>query len=692
MSGVDTNPGADGFDDLIEDAVPAPTDEFDDLTEDSDVAKLLAFNPVIQAGATGYLGMPVDVINGMSLPLAPSQTASVSYPDGYEPLIVDGLALPRVASERVRAMSKEERAGFDQFRWQCRTDPIFLANNLMGMQLQENPHRAFFNLLPPINPSVPFAFLSETVKKYMILWPRSVGKTSCIRVWMAAVLLAYPQIRIGFVASSKPLGKLQNASLKEYFETPSERMKFYFPEYCLHSVFNKKLNGGTWEDRPMDLGTTEYFSLPCYTAKTVEQSFTVLSADSKFSGLHFDLQVIDDLVNNDNFRNAGALENCYQTYLQASPLLVARGTQVITGTRYDAEDTYGRIIASATELAKGNIRMWKFSIENCYSKGPCQTCGHFEIFHDKEKNPVEAPCTHSTCHCQKFIGDGARYVLFPEIIKPDGEPFGHTLEYLDSERAFWGDKFFFLQYMNQPLNTADKIFTQPLINSCTIFAQTDLPPRDIRETFICGDLAYSEGDRSDRDRSVLYAFQATLGRIWVWHCKAGRWSEHDRLNHILELIRAVKPKAIFFEKSLGWQTLAARLLENAPKYNLAFLPIIWTDVSNVRRAKALRTEQIEVAMKNDRLRLFAGMEGFDDLVRELLSFPGGKHDDYRDALSQCIAADTGVMAQSIPTPRTAMDDIRGWIGMDQKNVESGYGDAGAGSGISCGGGSDNSWK
>jgi hypothetical protein len=613
---------------------------------------------------------------------APPQAASVSYPDGFIPLIVDGIALPRCASERVRAMSATERAAWDQFRYQSRTDPIFLANNLMGMQLQENPHRAFFNLLPQINPSVPLAFLSETVKKYMILWPRSVGKTSCIRVWMAAILLAYPQVRIGFVASSKPLGKLQNASLKEYFESPSERMKHYFPEYCLHSVYNKKTS--QWEDKTLDLGTTEYFSLPCYTAKTVEHSFTVLSADSKFSGLHFDLQVLDDLVNNDNFRNSGALENCYQTYLQASPLLVSRGTQVITGTRYDAEDTYGRIIASATELAKGNIRMWKFSIENCYSKGPCQNCGHYEIFHDKEKNPVEAPCTHSTCHCQKFIGDGKRYVLFPEVIKADGEPFGHTLEYLDHERAFWGDKFFFLQYMNQPLNTTDKIFTQPLINSCTIFAQTDLPPRNIAETFICGDLAYSEGDRSDRDRSVLYVFQATLGRIWVWHCKAGRWSEHDRLNNILELIREVRPKAIFFEKSLGWQTLAARLMENAPKYGLtSALPIIWTDVSNAKGAKSLRIEQVEVAMKNDRIRLFAGMEGFDELVRELLSFGNSRHDDYMDALSQCVAANTGVMTQKIPSERTAMDDIRRWMFESSKEPEGDSGSFG-GSDSPCG--------
>jgi phage terminase large subunit-like protein len=640
---------------------------------------LLAGVSAIQAGTSGELGIPVDAVNGLPLPLAPSLNEVFTYPDGYQPLVVEGIALPRCASERVRAMSATERGEWDHFRYQCRTDPIFLANNLMGMSLQENPHRAFFNLLPQINPSVPLAFLSETVKKYMILWPRSVGKTSCIRVWMCAILLAYPQARIGFVASSKPLGKLQNASLKEYFENPSGAMQRYFPEYCLHSVYNKKTS--QWEDRPQDLGTTEYFSLPCYTAKTVEHSFTVISADSKFSGLHFDVEVLDDLVNNDNFRNAGALENCFQTYLQASPLLVARGTQVICGTRYDGEDTYGRIIASATELAKGNIKMWKFSIENCYSRGPCQNCGHYEIFHDKEKNPVEAPCTHSTCHCQKFTGDGGRYVLFPEVIKADGEPFGHTLEYLDNERAFWGDKFFYLQYMNQPLNTADKIFTQPLINGCTIFAQTDLPPRNLLETFICGDLAYSEGDRSDRDESVLYVFQATAGRIWVWHCKAGRWSEHDRLNNILELIAKVRPKAIFFEKTLNWQTLNARLLENAPKYNLAYLPIFWTDVSNARGAKAMRIEQIEVAMKNDRVRLFAGMEGFDALVRQLLSFPTSRHDDYMDALSQCLAAPTGIMVQPLPTTRTAMDDIRRWMGMDQEKVEDSYPDNGGGNGI-----------
>lgn len=92
-------------------------------------------------------------------------------------------------------------------------------------------------------------------------------------------------------------------------------------------------------------------------------------------------------------------------------------------------------------------------------------------------------------------------------------------------------------------------------------------------------------------------------------------------------------------------------------------------MSNAKGAKSLRIEQVEVAMKNDRIRLSAGMEGFDELVRELLSFGNSRHDDYMDALSQCVAANTGVMTQKIPSERTAMDDIRRWMFESSKEPE-----------------------
>jgi hypothetical protein len=608
--------------------------------------------------------------------------SSAIYPDGYQPLIVDGIALPRCASERVGNMSADERAEWEKQRFRARTDLIWTANNLMGMDLQENPHGAFLGIFPKIQPDIPFTSLSETVKKFLCLWPRGLGKSSSVRVYMFACLITYPMLRIGFMSGSKMLGKLQLAALKEYFEHPSTLFKSLFPEYCLHSVLNKKTN--TWEDKPMELGTTEYFTLPCNTSKaSVEPSFSILSSEMRFSGLHVDLLLIDDLVNNDNYRSSVALEKCYDEYVQVSPLLSPRGVVILTGTRYAGADTYGKIMENAVELEKGNIHIWKFSIRNCYSQGPCQNCGHYEIFHDADRNPAEAPCTHSTCHCQKFVGDGSRYVLFPEVTTRRGDPFGHTLEFLDRERATFGDKFFNLQYMNAPLNTTDNIFTQDLIGKSTVFNLSDFPARNSLETFICGDLAYSEGSRSDRDNSVLYVFQVTAGRVWVWKCLFGRWSEHERLTNILKLIGAVRPRSVFFEKTLGWASLDMNLKTHGPSFGVFNIPLFWTDVSNVKNAKALRIEQIEIAMKQDRLRLFAGMEGFEILVKELESFPNAKHDDFPDALAQSIAAPTGLMSQSLPTPETSLIQIRRWMGMDQKNVEENYPDSGMGSGFAC---------
>jgi hypothetical protein len=604
------------------------------------------------------------------------------YADGYQPWVEDGIPLPRVASERVKKFSPEELAAWRAARYKARTDSIWTANNIMGMDLVDNPHAAFLGIFPKIDPSLPFTSLSETVKKYLCLWPRGLGKSSSVRVYMFGLLITYPQIRIGFMSGSKMLGKLQLAALKEHFEHPVALMKNLFPEFCLKSVWNKKKN--EWEDKPYELGTTEYFTLPCNTSKSsIEASFTILSSEMRFSGLHVDLLLIDDLVNNDNYRSATALEKCYDEYVQVSPLLSPRGVVILAGTRYAGGDTYGKIMENAVELEKGNIHIWKFSIRDCFSKGPCQNCGHHEVFHDAGVNVAEAPCTHGDCHCQKFVGDGGKYCLFPEITKRNGDPFGHTLEFLERERMTFGDKFFNLQYMNAPLNTTDNIFGQELIGKSTLFDLKAFPERNALETYVCGDLAYSEGDRSDRDNSVLYIFQVTGGRVWVWHCLFGKWSEHERLTKILTLINQVRPHGVFLEKTLGWASLDMNLKTHGPTFGVFHIPLFWTEVSNVKNAKALRIEQIEIAMKQDRVRLFAGMPGYDQLVKELESFPNAKHDDFPDALAQAIAAPTGVWQQTVPTPRTALDDIHRWI-FDKPTDEGGDSGNFGGSNGPCG--------
>jgi hypothetical protein len=142
----------------------------------------------------------------------------------------------------------------------------------------------------------------------------------------------------------------------------------------------------------------------------------------------------------------------------------------------------------------------------------------------------------------------------------------------------------------------------------------------------------------------------------------------------------------FFEQAPGWKTLKARLEDWAPKYGLYDLHITWTDTTNVRSAKSLRIEQIEVAMQRDKVRLFAGMPGYDKLVKQLLSFPKGSHDDFTDGLAQCLIADTGFWAQSTPQPRTAISEIRRHFGFDNPQVPD-DGDSSFNMG-----GTDQSWK
>jgi len=58
--------------------------------------------------------------------------------ENFEPLIIDDIPFPRVASQRIRAMSVEARAEWDAARFKCKTDQLYLSD-VLGLDLVENP-------------------------------------------------------------------------------------------------------------------------------------------------------------------------------------------------------------------------------------------------------------------------------------------------------------------------------------------------------------------------------------------------------------------------------------------------------------------------------------------------------------------------------------------------------------------------
>ena len=419
-----------------------------------------------------------------------------------EPLTLDGVVFPRDASARIRTMSKEQRFVWEVERLKCRTNPLFLSD-VLGLDLQENPHRALFAQLLRLRGSqFPLANL-DAVHKKMVLWPRGTAKTSSIRVLITQVILNYPNIRICFLTGGDQLAKRQLAALKQVFERPTDRFKYLFPEFCTKSIQDKRT--GKWRDVAPSMGSAHQFSVPARSSTVfAEPTAAISTARSVKSGQHFDFLFVDDLVNDQNYSNAGALQKCYDQYLDTLPLLDPTGYLIMTGTRYSFGDTYERIMDAAK--AAGELSVWKFSVRDCWSKGTC-SCTHADVFHDRDVNIVEPPCTFPGCGCMGFVGDGIRGVLFPQCVKKNGDPLGHTILFLEQTRAEQGESKFANQYLNEPIAASQQQFTETMIGAQTLFEQSQMPPRGA-DIFIAGDLGYSVED--NRDESVLWVFMRAL--------------------------------------------------------------------------------------------------------------------------------------------------------------------------------------
>ena len=105
-------------------------------------------------------------------------TDPTDFEDNFEPLIIDAIPFPRVASRRIRAMDVNTRARWNADRLRCKTDQLFLSD-VLGLDLVENPHCVIFNSFLKKRPGVQLSELDLVVKRRMTLYPRGHGKTVC---------------------------------------------------------------------------------------------------------------------------------------------------------------------------------------------------------------------------------------------------------------------------------------------------------------------------------------------------------------------------------------------------------------------------------------------------------------------------------------------------------------------------------
>jgi hypothetical protein len=564
---------------------------------------------------------------------------------------------------------------------------------ILGMDFQPDPHNLLFNQFVQKRPGegLVMSDLDQLTKKRMILWPRNHLKTSAVIVDMVQTILNYPDCRIMFLTGSDKLAMKQLRRLKDIFEKPSRRFQWLFPEFCMKSVRNKKiaddLDPRAWTDTPCRLGNAHEFTVPCRTNTIfAEPTFAISTARSVKAGSHFDGIYVDDLVNEQNFRSVTALGKCYEDYLAITPLKTVSGFMVVTGTRYSFGDTYERIQEDAQkEMKETGQTVWKFSIRDCWSHG-CQNCVHTSVYHDYDKNILQPPCIVPGCACPGFKDRGNRDVLFPRIRLRHGprvgEELGFTLQILASELAQVGPEFFANQYENKPIATGSQTFDETLIGRQTLHHMTQIPDYGVSYTFAVGDLAYV--GQEGRDYSVIFLCRLFQGQIFIYACEFGAWDSGQVAENIVSILLnpAHRPSVVYLEKFNGWEAYQNVILAYARSRGLLKVPIEWVKASQTPNAKTIRIGTVKGPLSAKRLWFYAGMKGYDQLVKQLCKWPKlGRHDDFADCAGMVVAAPTNYQLDSPPADVSIVSWLRK---MNEGRVEDdSYYDNGCGSNFCC---------
>ena len=563
---------------------------------------------------------------------------------------------------------------------------------IMGMDFQKNPHDQLFSQFVQKRPgeNKVLSDLETLTKKFMILWPRGLFKTSAVIVDIVQTILNYPNVRICFLTGGDQLAKRQLARIKRVFEKPSKRFKFLFPEFCIKSVRNKRIsdeelernpnNPNAWIDVPCKMGNAHEFTIPCRTNDVfAEPTIAISTAKSVKAGSHFDIIFIDDLVNEQNYRSVKALEKCYQDYLDICPLLEPTGFIIMTGTRYSYGDTYERIqeMAKQEEKEMGKT-IWKFSIRDCWSYG-CRNCEHSSVYHDYTQNAMQPPC--QLCGCKGFQSDEVKNVLFPQTRTFDGRSIGHTLEFLEGEKLRLGEEFFANQYENSPIAQGAQTFTETLIGGQTLHDMSAIPPYAQSFTFVVGDLAYV--GQEGRDFSVLYFCRLFQGQIFVYACEYGNWDSGQVAQEVVNALLKHRPNVIYLEKFNGWEAYDRLITGLAGKYGIPKMPVQWEKCDQTPKAKLIRIGSVKGVLTSKRIWLLITIKGYDILVKQLVKWPKlGRHDDFADCLGQVVNAPTGYQMETPPATVSQTNWLRKFN--QSPHVDDDYADNGCGTGIVCG--------
>jgi phage terminase large subunit-like protein len=170
---------------------------------------------------------------------------------------------------------------------------------------------------------------------------RGAGKTTvCIVTKAIWYLCTNPNLRLVIASKTNPMARAILRQIKHQFSANDDLTEL-FGRFAPHSLNDVNT---LWNDGEINiLQRTEF---------TKEASITALGAESAVVGKHYDVALIDDLVDDENSRTFQQRDRVKQFYYKTldpcieppDPSVPHRGDRRLIGTRYHPDDLYGHLL------------------------------------------------------------------------------------------------------------------------------------------------------------------------------------------------------------------------------------------------------------------------------------------------------------------------------------------------------------
>lgn len=194
-------------------------------------------------------------------------------------------------------------------------------------------------------------------------------------------------------------------------------------------------------------------------------------------------------------------------------------------------------------------------------------------------------------------------------------------------------------YQQNPVATDGEYFTRQMLKW-----YTGGPPRGLHY-YAAFDFAIGKGERNDYTVGIVVGVDEDEN-LYIVDMRKGRWDSFEIVSQILDVHKTWSPRAIGVEHGQIKMAIGPFLEQRITEERLFDINI--QELRTGKRDKEMRARAIQGRMHQHKVLFPKDPEGgweVDDLVGELLRFPGGIHDDAVDALAWI-----GLMLQDMDPP------------------------------------------